>query len=434
MSGQTNMQPPRADPPQPRVAFMQGGSRLRYAIPIALQRAGVLERMFTDWYVPSPRSPEAWLGRLVARFQPALGRRMLSRTSDELNNDRVIAHRASILRDAWAQRRCKSPTAFYRWQARANARWALRRGLGESNIVHGFVRNIHPQLLEEARRGGRVTLADQVIAPVAIEAREARIQEQRFGHWQPPGDRAGEQVTCALEQATWAATDHLTCASPYVRDGLIAQGVAADRVTVLPYPVDAQAFSWVDRTGRGGPVTVGFVGAVSLRKGAPYFCQVARRLAGPNLRFSMVGPIRLNDAVVQEHRPWVEFAGAVPLSEVARQLERFDMILFPSTCEGSAGALVEAMATGLPVVCSPNSGSVARDEREGFIRPYDDVDGLAAAVEQLVADPDQRRAMGRAARERVEALSIDHYARQITQLMQRLLAACDRSPQTESHH
>ena len=63
---------------QPRVAFIQNGSRLHYAVPLALQRAGMLDRVYTEWYC-GERSAERWVSKLVSLVKPDLGRRMLHR-------------------------------------------------------------------------------------------------------------------------------------------------------------------------------------------------------------------------------------------------------------------------------------------------------------------------------------------------------------------
>jgi glycosyltransferase involved in cell wall biosynthesis len=54
----------------------------------------------------------------------------------------------------------------------------------------------------------------------------------------------------------------------------------------------------------------------------------------------------------------------------------------------------EALACGLPVLTTPNAGSVARDGIEGFIVPARDVDALARALERLRRDERLRDAMG----------------------------------------
>jgi len=83
-------------------------------------------------------------------------------------------------------------------------------------------------------------------------------------------------------------------------------------------------------------VLVGFVGAVGLRKGAPYFLEVARRSRGSTVRFVMVGPVQLPEAAIKRMSESVELVGRVPRNQAVAWLLKFDMLLFPSTCEGSA--------------------------------------------------------------------------------------------------
>jgi glycosyltransferase involved in cell wall biosynthesis len=300
--------------------------------------------------------------------------------------------------------------AYYTWLAKLQADRIRRCGWQGANTVLGYVRNIHPSLCQAAKNDGLMTIGDQMIAPYAVEETEERIQLERFPGWSArPGASASESFT-AYEEETWKHLDHITCASNYVRDGLLAQGISADRITVIPYPLDVSEFPLHDRSKRGGVVTVGFVGAVGLRKGAPYFAQVARRLAGKSIRFVMVGPIQLSPAGLAEMKPHVELPGPVPRSQVLEQLRSFDILLFPSTCEGSAGSVMEAMATGLPVVTTPNAGSLVEHGKSGYVAPYSDTEALAEAVELLASDAARRAEMGRAARTAVSVCSIDRYS------------------------
>jgi len=238
------------------------------------------------------------------------------------------------------------------------------------------------------------------------------------------------------ERECWAALDHITCGSEYVMQGLIREGVAQERISVLPYPLDAENFPFIDRSPGGArgrsasdPVTVGFVGHVHLRKGAPYFVEVAKRLRGRGLRFVMVGPIYIEQSAVEQHKDVVEIIGPVPRSQVRDWLRRFDVLLFPSTCEGCASAVMEAMSTGLPVVTSPNSGSVVRHGTDGFVTAYHQIDTMAEAVERLASNLQLRLEMGRSASRRAGEFTIDWYSRELGMVLKRLLA-----PDPASHH
>jgi len=402
-----------------RVAMIQDGARLHYALPVALHRAGMLDRMFTDCFV-RPGRVEARIVQLLRLVHPKLARAMAGRSCAELNDAEVTTNLMSALGGRMSRRRSGGEAAYYRRKADRTAGRVLRHGLGNANALIGYVRNVHPRLLAEARRTGLDVVADQIIAPAAVELEEARRQYKHWPQFGSPKNKADLDAYADWEQQTWAMLDHVTCASEYVKAGLVEQGVNPSRVSVIPYPIDTDAVAAVDRTGRSGPVTVGFVGSVSLRKGAPCFFEVAKRFDPRRVRFVMVGPIALDRHVVAAHRGGVELVGEVARSDVPLRLAQFDIFFFPSTCEGSAGAVMEALATGLPVVTSSNSGSVVRNGVEGFVRPCNDVDGYATGIEQLVDDADLRQRMAEAARLRAEQFDLDWYSNELASLFRRL--------------
>jgi glycosyltransferase involved in cell wall biosynthesis len=289
----------------------------------------------------------------------------------------------------------------------------------------GFVRENHPSLFEGAKARGMYVVGDQMIAPAAVEHEELSEQFRRWPGWQKAESIGYLPKVADLERQTWETLDHVTCASDYVKQGLLRAGVSDEKVSVLPYPLDTSHYPFVDRSqsrAAGDPVTVGFVGHVNLRKGVPYFVEVAKRLKGRGIRFVMVGGVHLEPAVVEANRAFVDFVGPVPRAEVANWLSRFDLLLFPSTCEGSAAAVVEAMASGLPIVCSPNSGSIVRHGTEGYVLPYDQIDAMAEAVDRLASNPSLRLEMGRAASARAGAFTIDWYSRELAGVLTRLVS------------
>ena len=408
---------------RPRVAVMHDGARRRYAVPRALHRAGMLERMYAGWFV-TPGSLEERLAGLVGRVRPDFGKRLGGRRCDDLDPARVIRNRLLPLRVAMGRRRCKTVQEFFMWEAETIGRWIQREGFGAANALFGFILSTPPSLCHAARAAGLKTTGDQIIAPVAVQLHETREQARRFPGWAEEREVENLALMGDFERRTWEAMDQITCMSEYVREGLIAQGVPPERVTLIEYPFDAGAFPAADRSGRdpGGPVTVGFVGEVGLRKGAPYFFEVARRFDPRRVRFVMVGPVNLNADKLAAHKGNVEVVGAVPRPQVRDWMGKFDLYYFPTTCEGSAGSVMEAMASGMPVVTTRNSGTVARDGVEGFVLPtYDDVGRFTDCITRLVDDRDLRLRMGAAARRRAETFNLDWYSRELGGFYRKLL-------------
>jgi glycosyltransferase involved in cell wall biosynthesis len=103
-----------------------------------------------------------------------------------------------------------------------------------------------------------------------------------------------------------------------------------------------------------------------------------------------------------------------------RQVERFfraaDVFVLPSAREGLPIVLLEAMACGLPCIASRLPGStdvVAEDGVSARLVPSGDVEAMASALEDVLADPEQAAAMGRAARDAVmRRYTVQHVAEQ----------------------
>lgn len=396
------------DRQQPRVAFVQDGSRLHYAVPIALERAGLLERVFCDWWAP-PGSFAAAIARTIGWLKPGLSQKLAARFVPGLPAAKLKSAPLLALRTAAARKRFSSDEAFWEWQSARIGQWIEGEGFGAANLMGGFVRNVHPRLWRAAKERGLLTVGDQICAPAQVEQAQYEKETARWPAWANPGAPPSFRDAGDMEAATWPLLDRITCASEWVKSGLVGQAIAPERIAVIPYPLDIAEFTPAERSKRSGPVAIGCVARVSLAKGAPYFAAVAKRLKSAGVRFVIVGPVLVPEAVRSE-LSGVELAGGVPRGEVARRLAEFDAFYFPSTSEGSAGAVMEAMATGLPIVCSPQSGSIVKDGVEGFIVPYDDLDATCAKLEQLIRQPELRLSMGRAARAAAERLSIDRYA------------------------
>ena len=100
----------------------------------------------------------------------------------------------------------------------------------------------------------------------------------------------------------------------------------------------------------------------------------------------------------------VAISGAVPNEEVLRCLARASVFALPSHCENLPIAVIEAMASGLPVVATPVGGipEMVEDGVTGFLVPVNDHQALAERLVQLLQSPELCRSMGCAGRARFE--------------------------------
>jgi len=178
----------------------------------------------------------------------------------------------------------------------------------------------------------------------------------------------------------------------------------------------------------GGGFIVGHVGAlVDAHKGQRQIIAVARELArrAPDVTFVLVGSGRDEAALRAEAAGLgnVHFAGEV--TDVGNYLAAFDLFIYPSRHEGLGSILLDAMASGLPVVATRAGGipEIVAEPAGGLLCAVDDIAALTAAVLQLRADEDLRVRMGRTNRERARDYAPEAMTRRYIELYRELIPA-----------
>ncbi|MBC7952363.1 MAG: glycosyltransferase family 4 protein [Rhodospirillaceae bacterium] len=246
-------------------------------------------------------------------------------------------------------------------------------------------------------RGMRVVI-ERGSSHIAHQAQVLAEEYARFGlAFQPVDARM-----IAREEAEYAQAHAIAVPTGFARDTFLARGIPAERLMVNPYGVDLSRFA--PPTQRpDGKIRVLFVGRVGLRKGVPNLIHAFRRLAG-SAELHLVGPVEAGmEPILSKAGPGVVVRGPLPGGALAAEYGAAHVFCLPSLEEGLPLTLLQAMACGLPVVASPQTGAadVIDPGQEGLIVPSGDPDALAEALASLIADPDARHAMGAAARARV---------------------------------
>ncbi|SFS04087.1 Glycosyltransferase Family 4 [Granulicella pectinivorans] len=209
------------------------------------------------------------------------------------------------------------------------------------------------------------------------------------------------------EEKIYAAADAITVPSTFAARSFIEMGVAAEKIHTIPYGVRLENFKKVadppaDR------FEVLFVGGVALRKGIPYLLQSFAKLKHPGKRLRIIGsvPDWMRPVIARFPQDHVEILGAVPQSELTAIMSSSHVLVLPSIEEGLALVQGQALACGLPVLASTNTGAedLFTDSVEGYIVPVRDVDALASRMQQLADDPALQQRMSAAALERVQHL------------------------------
>lgn len=394
----------------------QVGARRGYAVPAILEKAGMLERFYTDitgdMGLGAVVSAAAILP-LVGKSARRLGARHLPFNVRAKTKTFPVTSLVHALREAMVARdpaaECREGVRF----SNALGRAMLRHGFGSATHMYSMLGECGP-LFAEGKRRGLITVSE-IYVPLSTE-RILTEERKNFPCWELNApDYAAVCRGFETEHISSLDADFAICPSEWVRDDLVQNfGLPGERAAIVPYGVNPEWFSVRNEPVRG---RILFAGTADLRKGIHYLAMAAEKLAGRGNRyeFRVAGNVERSLANRQQCR-YLRFLGRVPRAKIAGEFTAADLLVLPSLAEGSAEATYEALACGVPVVATPEAGSVVRDGIDGRIVPSRDPEALANAIAEIVEDPQKRERMSRAARDRAHDYTWERYG-------ERLLAA-----------
>ncbi len=262
-----------------------------------------------------------------------------------------------------------------------------------------------PRAIAYAKAQGIKTFLDMPIG--VIDYRHYKEQKKTVD------DAYHPRVYAPFVDAALTTVDHVIAPSQFVSDSLTTAGYTVPRTIVpfgatLPATVDAD---YIAARAKKTPLTFVFAGNVNYRKGIDVLLAAWEAVKIPHARLVVCGRVykEVKDVVALADSS-VEFKGFVPMASVLAESHVF---VFPTYVEGSAKAVYEAMSYGLPVITTPNAGSIIDDEKDGYIIPAGDVHALADRLQQLAVDRTLLAKMGTAARDHVAAYSWERYAESV---------------------
>lgn len=258
--------------------------------------------------------------------------------------------------------------------------------------------------------------------PVLYECR-AFWEDAASDHGTAPSDGVRYRLSRALETLVFRQADAVTCICEGLRQDIIARGVPAAKVTVIPNAVDGGRFRQVGerdpelvaQLGLGGHAVIGFIGSFYAYEGLDLaIAALPRILQQRSVRLLLVGGGPQEPALRDQVRQLglteqVCFTGRVPHSEVSRYYSLPDIMLYPRHRMRLTDLVtplkpLEAMAQGKLVVASDVGGhrELIRDGDTGCLFAADDPAALAETLLGILAAPQRAAAITRAARQFVE--------------------------------
>lgn len=372
----------------PAVLLAHPGTQYAPRLAAELHRHGMLDRFVTGIAVPD----DGWLGTVERWVPPVLSRRWAARRVREVPAARL----ATFPRLEWnALRRVRRGEPLETVFAERNE--AFQRAipaawLEAASHVIGFDTSSWV-LAERAQAIDRPMILDQSIGHPRAKERVYAELRARFPEWAEsvPMKTAGHLARERIEHELSTA---IVAPSGFVRRTLATEGVAEEKIHVIPFGTDLSLFLPASAL-PAGPVIFLFVGSLSARKGVPVLLQAWReaKLAGrAELWLAGGGCVPPSAAAASDGVRWL---GALSRAALAETMRRAHALVCPSFFEGLAQVQVEALAAGLPVIGTTASGAdeIVEPGETGWVLVPGDIAALAAALGEVAGDAAGRERM-----------------------------------------
>jgi len=261
-----------------------------------------------------------------------------------------------------------------------------------SNSERGLVR---------AKKYGAVTILERGSAHIQVQTELLNAEYLQYGKVAKSMFTHPKIIEKELRE--YELADYISVPSSFVKDSFLKMGMPTHKLIQNMYGVDLAQFARIEFP-ESKIFTVIFVGQLSLRKGVHYLLQAISELKLPNLELLLIGGKNPDiEPYLVRYRDSFRYIGKVSQHHLSRYYSQSDVFCLPSIEEGFAMVQAQAMACGVPVICTTNTGGedVIEDGVEGFVIPIRSVEKIKEKIEWMYNNREACREMGALARQKV---------------------------------
>jgi glycosyltransferase involved in cell wall biosynthesis len=290
-------------------------------------------------------------------------------------------------------------------QARDFGEWAAKRLIKEQPDIFDALDGGGLEAGRMLRDRGSVWICNRGAAHVVTQKLLLEEEHRRWGIPIPRHYFGSDHMDRSL--AEYGGADAIMTPSRFVARSFVEQGLPPEKVYVCPYGVDLSMFSPQPKLDKKFRVI--FAGTQSIQKGVGYLLDGLRPLVqGRGVEIWFVGQIA-SDAqeIMRRNASILVHKGVQPRSQLASLYSQASVLVLPSVQDGFGLVMAQAMACGVPVIATRNTGAedlFTADGVEGFIVPIRNPLVLRQKVEWMLDNPELRDRMAEAALLRVKRL------------------------------
>ncbi|MBQ6886177.1 MAG: glycosyltransferase family 4 protein [Lachnospiraceae bacterium] len=412
---------------QYRVLVAHPGKQHSLRLAEALERKGMLCQYVTTMY-----DKEGTLTRTIIKLLKGKDKKKAQgRKSNAILDEKVkVFCELTGLMGRFLARIFPSVKVYNKWNDYMNrkfgrkvAKYAIRRHVdavisydNDSDEVFRILKEKAPEIkrILDVSIANRLYLKEVYEKDIRLYGEEGLKREQ-FNLW--------EKATINRLKKELENSQYFLVASDVVKNSLVFSGILENAIYKVPYGADIKQFTFKEREEVQSPVRLIFVGNVGYRKGCHHLLKVVSGMGEKQAVLKIAGGYDKELYEKYKSVSNIEFLNFVTRDKLLETYQEADVFVLASLGEGMAMVGIEALACGLPVICTDMTGinDIIQNEKNGFVIPAGDEKALHEKIEWFSAHPDRIRGMSIAARKTAEVFTWENYYENVTVAVKKIL-------------
>lgn len=404
-----------------KVIVSHPGKQYVHQLLYALQREGALQLFITSiWY-----KPHLWVYKII-RMVPKLGnfayQRFLKKKTYPLQNEALIEQHPwqEVKRQLLVQLSTRYRTEKYVFHVERthDALVAKRLEKLKPQVFIGYEKS-SLQSFQTVKRLGGITVLDlaQVHYKYLIELRNTQETFHDLFEDEALFDKINEVK--ALE---YLHADYILTLSSFAKSTLVRHGIDENKIKVVNLGYDPGVFVPKTHYPESDKLKLIYTGTFTRRKGVHLLLEVLEEMNDPRIELTIIGPVLDGEDLLLKYQGRFTYFDFLHHEDLVRHLHASDVYVFPSYLDSWAMTVIEAMACGLPVIITENTGAKdAVDQNEtGLVLPIGEKNALKGAINHFLSHPSEIQRMGTAAAAKAKSFQWENYYQQITSFVETL--------------
>lgn len=290
--------------------------------------------------------------------------------------------------------------------------------INKCSVFH-YWRNQGHISAKRAKKFGAIVFVENASSHPLTQKKLLEEEYAKFGltNFQAFSNKQLKRALAELDRA-----DYVVVTRGFAYESFIKEGFPKEKLVPVYFGINLEKFKDFKRDKKDDKFRAIFVGQVTLRKGIQYLLQAWQELNLKDSELIVIGNICPDmEKIVKNYSTnhSIKFIGFDP--DLKKHYQNSDVFIFPTIEEGSALVNYEAMAASLPIITTHNSGTIARNNKEGLIIPIRDVKSLKEKIMWVRTHPRESKILGKNARKLVEKFPWENYGQSIVSAYKKAL-------------